>query len=804
MSAIAVGTKAEGLLGLPAGWTPPFMVVNLTTAVDLQHGRPINDGLPGRLRAFDEGPQLERLFAEAPDGVLVRSSALDEGMSSRGLFKSLHVGFPSFVTVAEAMSDIWQHAATDQEEPGPIPLIVQRFVRPQLLGHLSNEIRLRKDRRDWTVEIQGETTVAHAGGMRALKKDRVPLTDVDPACASSDDLIGVLRRVAGAFTEVGRRHHLEWVWDGGRLWIVQHDEVAELRSSEPRAIGWAQEFPALKCFRPPGQGDVDFPKVRCIAEYAAAGLPHQDLRLLTDPGLFTLLRAGGAVPALESDLSVLAERKAVIRTDVRRGEDRDFDVLRARTDAGCSAGELLGFLRQTLDDLTQAEIPPGDVVFLVHPFVPADASAWSLAAPSTSQVRVDATYGLPDGLLYYPHDSYVVDTRSASVRQRLRCKSRILTSDTVGQWHDEPLGSPWNWRATLSDVEARLIARMSKQLADHLGRAVEIMFLVRTHTLDRGSYVLPWVHRDGSHRPARPAATTSFFPSQEALVRNFTDLRKLSETMTDAASSAGRVLVQLRPEASVLHDSTFLDELVAVCAAKHCSIELEGSTLSHIYYELVRAGLHVEVQDPISTSGAEPVSFGKLVRDLIPSNIAARGEHVVSYQASGDELQSLLRAKVVEEAFEIARARSSDELLEEIGDALDVLASLCTLTGTDLATVSEWAEQKRRTRGGFNMGQVLVETREPTLEEATAGDPPRYPVTEDVRLQVERRQSEFPETVVVGDQDARIPYEVQLSRPDGIAVSIDGMEFELEFRTDGAVVRRAVPTEHPDQLELGF
>jgi predicted house-cleaning noncanonical NTP pyrophosphatase (MazG superfamily) len=804
MSAVAVGTKAEGLLRLPLWWTPTFTLLNLTAATALEQGRPTDDGLSGRLKACAEGPQLEQLFAEAPEGVLVRSSALDEGMSSRGLFKSVHVNFPSFVTVAEAMSEIWKHAAAVQDDPDPIPLVVQRFVRPQLLGHLSNEIRLRADRRDWTVEIQGESTVARSGGMRALKKDRVPLAEVDLACASSDDLIGVLRRVAGAFTSVGHRHHLEWLWDGGRLWVVQHDEVAEIRSAEPRAIGWAHEFPSLACFRPATPDDAAFPKVRCIADYTAAGLAHQDLRLLADPELFTVLRAGGDVLELESDLSVLAERRAVIRTDVRRGENQDFDVLRARTDAGCSAGELLVFLRQTLHGLTQAGVGLDDVVFLVHPFVPADASAWSLAAPSSSQVRVDATYGLPDGLLYYPHDSYVVDTRSASIRQRLRCKSRILTSDVAGQWRDEPLGSPWNWRATLSGGEARVIAQMSKRLADHLGRAVEIMFFVRTHTLSGGADVLPWVHRDGSHRPARPAATTSFFPSQEALVRNFADLQKVSETMTDAASSADRVLVQLRPEASILHDSSFLDELVAVCAAKHCSIELEGSTLSHIYYELVRAGLHVEVQDPISTSGAEPVSFGKLVRDLIPSNIAARGEHVVSYQASGDELQSLLRAKVIEEAFEIAQAHSSDELLEEIGDALDVLASLCALTGTDLAAVSEWAEQKRRTRGGFNMGQVLVETREPTLEEATAGDRPRYPVTEDVRLQVERRRSAFPDTVVVGEQDTRIPYEVQLARPDGIVVSIDGVDLELEFQTDGAVVRRAVPTEHPDQLELGL
>ncbi|HET6509388.1 MAG TPA: nucleoside triphosphate pyrophosphohydrolase [Baekduia sp.] len=802
--AATVGTKAEGLADLPAAWTPDFVVITSEMATQLTQDMVSAEVVASRLKNCSATSALERLFLDASEGVIVRSSSTDEGMDERGLFKSRHVKFAGFVTVAEAAIEVWNHAAATRVAD-PIPLVVQRYVQPRLLGHLSNEVRLRADRRDWVVEFQGEATAARVTGMRARKSDRIPLDRVDASCDTSEQLSGVLRKVAGTFTRPGSRHHLEWVWDGARLWLVQHDLMRELRSEEPRAIGWAKEFPALECFRPATGSDVSFPKVRCIADYTAAGLPHQDLRLLADPDLFAGLADSPAPEALLRDLALLADRRAVIRTDVRRGEDRDFDVLRARTDAGYSSEQLLDFIRSTLEGLAALDIKLEDIVFLVHPFVPADASAWSLAAPSTSQVQIDATYGLPDGLLYYPHDSYVVDARGGTVRRQVRCKSQILVSGEDGVWRDQPLGSPWDWRPALSDDEARTIASMSKRLADHLGQPVEIMFFVRTHIVDQGRTILPWVHRDGSHRPARPAATGSFFPSQEALVRNVRDLQTLSAEMKEANSSGDRVLIHLRPEADVLHDAGFLEQLVNVCRSSSCTIELEGSTLSHIYYELVRNGLNVQAQDLISTSGGEPVSFGKLVRDLIPENIAARGEHVVRYQATGDELQLLLRAKVVEEALEIARSGSSDELLEEIGDALDVLASLCTLAGTDLASVSDRAEQKRRTRGGFNAGQVLVETREPTLEEATAGDGPRYAITEEVRREVERHHSEAPEIVVAGDNEVRIPYELQLQPGTGTRILVEGVEIEFELRNDGAVIRRAVPAlEHPDQLDLGI
>ena len=49
----------------------------------------------------------------------------------------------------------------------------------------------------------------------------------------------------------------------------------------------------------------------------------------------------------------------------------------------------------------------------MHNYIPAFSSAFAYASPGDKLVRIEALWGLPEGLYYYSHDKHVVDTKYA-------------------------------------------------------------------------------------------------------------------------------------------------------------------------------------------------------------------------------------------------------------------------------------------------------------------------------------------------------------------------------------------------------
>jgi predicted house-cleaning noncanonical NTP pyrophosphatase (MazG superfamily) len=91
----------------------------------------------------------------------------------------------------------------------------------------------------------------------------------------------------------------------------------------------------------------------------------------------------------------------------------------------------------------------------------------------------------------------------------------------------------------------------------------------------------------------------------------------------------------------------------------------------------------------------------KLVRDRIPELAAGAGQLDAFHQADPAEYGRLLRAKLLEEATEAASAPEPGELLEELGDVLQVLYALASQAGLEPAAVECARARKTRTHGAF-------------------------------------------------------------------------------------------------------
>jgi predicted house-cleaning noncanonical NTP pyrophosphatase (MazG superfamily) len=90
----------------------------------------------------------------------------------------------------------------------------------------------------------------------------------------------------------------------------------------------------------------------------------------------------------------------------------------------------------------------------------------------------------------------------------------------------------------------------------------------------------------------------------------------------------------------------------------------------------------------------------KLVRDRIPE-LAGPGQPGVFQQATETEYGRLLRAKLLEEAAEAATAPGPGELLDELGDVLQVLYALASQAGLEPAEIESARARTARTRGAF-------------------------------------------------------------------------------------------------------
>ena len=94
----------------------------------------------------------------------------------------------------------------------------------------------------------------------------------------------------------------------------------------------------------------------------------------------------------------------------------------------------------------------------------------------------------------------------------------------------------------------------------------------------------------------------------------------------------------------------------------------------------------------------------KLVRNKIPEIIREKGGNPKVRVASKDELDVLLREKIVEEAQEFLFSGDSEELVD-IQEAIDALIKL---RKTDPALLELQRHTKLLARGGFSEGYVLV------------------------------------------------------------------------------------------------
>jgi predicted house-cleaning noncanonical NTP pyrophosphatase (MazG superfamily) len=403
----------------------------------------------------------------------------------------------------------------------------------------------------------------------------------------------------------------------------------------------------------------------------------------------------------------LFERPCVIRLDVSENAAPGHNFLLPRTpvqnfDSGLSR------LLQLSTQLAEQKYEVGSYCFIIHRFIPAHAGAFAFATPGSSRVRIDSTWGIPDGLLFYPHDSYEVECASGSriVAKRIRCKDRYIEALADGKWKPLELGAPWDWSEPIKANQLFRIAEAATKIAQKAGRPVEIMFFITHSSSPDGC--LAWFMTDATPNEAGPDVDELHAFGRYLSIRTPTDLDDVERQLKNGPA-VRNLAFRLSPNPEFLRSPAFLDRIAEVCRAHNIPVELEGSELSHPFYILRRQHVKLRCSRRIEPQ-REKQRFDKLVRDKIPLRIQQGGEVSRTVEVSKAVHLRLLKMKAVEEALELYRAERTGDLAEESADLLEVVTALATRLQEAGFDVHKIAEQKKSARGGFEQGVFLIET----------------------------------------------------------------------------------------------
>ena len=465
-------------------------------------------------------------------------------------------------------------------------------------------------------------------------------------------------------------------------------------------------------------------------------LPHGNVYVLESPAVIADLARHKTNAAVSDDLALLLARPIVIRSDITRGRNHEGFLL-PRTDTVSTVADAITFLSGQASTFLKAGLRADQFCFLLHQFIPARSCAIAYSKPDIPRVRVDSTWGIADSLLFYPHDSFEVDSRSNQVlHTHLRCKTEYIDTMDDGQWIEVRNGRPWDWKSSLSAKELVAIARYSSALSQVVGVPLNVMYFVGTDEASGESRCLPWYFtRDVTAEIGRSDRAVRFAGARIAVTTD-DDLQRIDE-MGERNELRQPCVITIRPRVDSLRSPEFLKQIAALAIKRNVAIELDGSILSHAYYILRREGARVRCVDPFKQS-PDRQEFGKLVRDLIPQRIVSHGEEPRTFRVTAEQLLKLLSAKAIEEALEFFWETTPSHLLDELADVYEVLDSIRKLKGWTTQDVQAAMDHKRDERGGFDEGIVLVDTQSVPLINTMSSDDSLFRDTESENTPTER------------------------------------------------------------------
>ncbi|MEQ8487268.1 MAG: nucleoside triphosphate pyrophosphohydrolase [Marinovum algicola] len=694
------GVKAAGLAFLPSSWRIDFAALSINVHEAWKNGADLvsNDEV-AKLLSWLQGHSFNQ--------IILRSSGRSETLQDRGKFQSrvLPHGWDEESLIGE-LAELYKDACS-VDNKAELGIVVQRFVKAEYAGHLSNEHRVSPTINQWSYELE----LPQWAPAKGINSKFTTSPDPSTALKCGSQIPHQPLRSVGHYLveEFAERCHLEWLVYESTLYLMQIDfewpEIdigldpkRELKLEAPSEL----DLESAKFLKPYKIGSkTKWPKLKNLSDFdfEGDGVFAPKIYPLEPKHLLAACCDQAQYAKLVAEMTALTGDRLVVRTDCVAKGARKFNLPRTDT---IGVRDAIEWCKKISANFEAQGVAHGEFVFLFHAFLPAKASAWAYAKPGNPVVIVDALWGLPDGMQVLPVDTYEVNvTKQKVIDTRTTYKPSFLIEVDGGKWDYRSITTRSGRGQVLTKADKLEIATRTARIAEKLNEDAQIMWFCDIPLAYQVGRNLPWFRsREVLDPSPRQEIRYKPFP-----VTNPNDLQRLPTE---------KVTLQLSPEANLIRDDKFLEEVISVAKAKSLPVQLEGSILGHAFYRLNQENIPVVLNNaPKYYRKRNAQVFGKLVRDKIPSSIAEGGETVREAILAKGDLQVGLAGKLLEELDEFLRAQSAEESAAELADLLEVVKGLANSSGHSWGKIEKLAKEKASKRGGFREGKVLIETALP-------------------------------------------------------------------------------------------
>jgi predicted house-cleaning noncanonical NTP pyrophosphatase (MazG superfamily) len=710
-----IGQKALGLFDCEFDFVPKFLVISSTLFKKWFE----KDDVSTILNSFQE--LASDYFSDSD--LIIRSSAKMETTEERGFYES-SLGKIKLSDISNEVLNIWKANVpfVNSIPDNNFSIVVQEYIEPIYLGHLSNERRLNENSKSWYYEIlnpDGSYLEGEHINTSALTK-----VIVKPFCNTKLSLIDLLKNIAASNSL--NRFHFEWVWDGKRIWIVQKDKELTSRATHEPGSDWRGRLSkiinsddyTLTCLNTVTSTKNSWKKVKCIETFINCELPFGQVYILEGIELLQSILDKKFPDTLIKDLTWLLSNPIVIRMDIK-GEKGNGTLL-PRTETLQNIDDVRSFIIANLKKFKGQDFSFDNICFLLHRFIISKACAFALSKPRIPRARIDSTWGIVDGLYFHTHDSFEVQQgKKFNCQKLIRCKTEYLDTDSNGKWISRNSGEQYDWKESLTNNELKKIFDFNEKIAGYLNKEVTVMYFVGIFKETGYPSILPWFYSIDEIPEASEKFTDAIFSEKRVLITQHSEFSLLKERF-ESLKSNNRVSIKLKLLPELLRDRDFIEEIGRFSAEKRVPIVLEGSILSHPYYILRKQKAIVQVRNLFEPTYSKQ-TFYKLVRDKIPVQIESKGETAKVVTITPEQTLELIKQKIVEEAYEFFWEEESDNLMEELADLYELLRGAAKIFSADIDEIKSIADKKKEKKGGFETGTFLVETQEKALIEIIDG-----------------------------------------------------------------------------------
>lgn len=682
-----VGGKAVGLCYIPIAWSVPFFVVSkellndYSSNSDQQAIAPYVDNIKKVLE-----------FLNIDGDIILRSSAVNEGMKERGRFDSVETSVENLGNSLIQLLDILK----DIPNKG-MPIIIQKYLKPVFTGHMSNERRFSLDSRDWKVETYQDNdsydqdTICVRHWRTRYNIDSITK---EPLCGNSKNFSAELQKVAFYWHELSKtmkcRFHLEFVYDGTSYFVVQADrDYPNDNAINPKSYNIKVNAPSktwepkvLKKFNLDEQSS--FKKLQNVKIYHGLGFCTVPFYFLNDANVFSELKNGIVCDELKEDIETLLQiQSIVIRMDINT-QDQSKKQMLPRSNEMRNYNEIVLWLQTNVSTILDEH--NGDGVFIFHNFVPSISSAFAHATPNGRLVRIQSLWGLPEGLYYNYHDTILVDLGSSNidfikksdvnVTIKNKYKDTFIYPDADGTWVAKEIAPPYDWNCSILNKEAIFdIAVKSQQIANKTEEEISVMWFVGIDKNYYGSSNMPWFHEKINLESSYTSDEykRKYFSEEELIINNSEELQYLISSGNIKDKKCFRVKPNCERD---LRNKELIKSIGELAVKNNITILLDGTQLTHTYYQLKSTGANVVCSNTDELTYSDTLEFNKLVRDKIPEKIISNGEHVRCSIVARPLLDRLLLEKLLEEAYEVYDANTQPDIISELADMREIINSL--------------------------------------------------------------------------------------------------------------------------------